>query len=75
LGAGVVQAFRRAQSIYESARFKLRGLEADARYTVTNLDEPESVKELTGRELMETGLLVTAPTLPSALILVYQQKP
>ena len=69
---GMVQVFRRAGSIYESARFKLRGLDPNGRYPVTNLDAPDAKQEFTGRELMEHGLLVVAPGQPSATILTYQ---
>ena len=37
-GEGVVQAFRHADSSYESARLRLRGLEPNAQYTITNMD-------------------------------------
>jgi alpha-galactosidase len=71
-GKGMVQVFRRQNSIYESARFKLRGLDPNLRYRVTNLDAPDTKQEFTGRELMEAGLLVVAPHQPSAIILTYQ---
>ena len=68
----MVQAFRRSASPYESARFKLRGLEPAARYLVTNLDETVPV-EVGGQELMESGLLVRLKEKPAAAILVYKQ--
>ena len=71
-GKGIVQAFRRPQSAYESARFKLRGLEAEASYRVRNLDV-EGEMRLTGRELMERGLLVSIPDQPGAVILLYEK--
>lgn len=70
-GTGIVQAFRRANSIYESARLRLRGLEAGARYVVTDLDRPDASREVAGRELMEQGLLVTAPAQPAAIVIRY----
>jgi alpha-galactosidase len=72
LGGGMVQAFRRPQSPFESARFKLRGLEPTSRYRVTNFDEPSTV-EMTGRELMEGGLPVVLNRAPQAAIIVYKQ--
>src|ERR1035437_4961407 len=39
-GRGVVQAFRRESSSYETARFKLRGLDPAASYRFTDLDHP-----------------------------------
>ena len=69
-GQGVVQAFRRPQSLYETARFKLRGLEPGARYTLTNFDEAGTT-EATGQELMEKGLRVAVPDQPGAVIITY----
>ena len=46
----MVQAFRRKESIYESMRGKLHGLEPDAVYTLTHLDSAGTT-EMTGREL------------------------
>ncbi len=74
-GLGVVQAFRRTHSIYESARLKLRGLDAKARYTVTELDRPDAAQQLTGAELMDRGLLVTASAQPAAVVVTYQKTP
>ena len=71
-GEGMVQAFRRERSAYEIARFTLRGLEADARYVVTNLDAPEP-RELTGRELMETGVRVELAERPSSAVIAYKR--
>jgi len=73
-GRGMVQAFRRADSPYESARFKLRGLDAAAQYTLTNLDHPGSL-HATGRELMEAGLAVALKDRPGAAIITYRKSP
>ena len=72
-GQGMVQVFRRANSIYESARVKLRGLDAKARYVVTDLDKPDGTREFTGAELAERGVLVTAPVQPSAMVITYRK--
>ncbi|MBL7223728.1 MAG: alpha-galactosidase [Candidatus Brocadiae bacterium] len=72
VGEGVVQAFRRPESIYESARFVLRGLEPSATYEIRNADV-EGTTKLSGRELMEKGLLVSIPTQPGAAILFYKR--
>jgi alpha-galactosidase len=71
-GAGAVQAFRRKDAPQESACFALRGLPADALYSVTDLDGVEPV-ERTGRELAEHGLTVTLPARPSAAIFLYKR--
>jgi alpha-galactosidase len=69
---GMVQAFRRPDSSFETARFKLRGLDAAARYRVTDVDSG-SPAELSGRDLMETGLQVTIAKRPGAAVLTYQR--
>jgi alpha-galactosidase len=71
-GQGLVQVFRRASSIYEAARLKLHALDPKARYSVTDLDQPTSLRELTGRELLERGLLVNAPQQPAAMVFTYR---
>ena len=70
---GMVQVFRRAGSHYESARFKLRNLNPAATYVVTDLDQPATPQELSGRELLDHGLLISAPEQPSARLITYQQ--
>ena len=72
LGEGMVQAFRRGESVYEAARFRLRGLEPDARYAVADIDAGAPV-EMTGRDLMEGGLPVTIKDRPGAVIIVYKR--
>jgi len=69
---GLVQAFRRDRSFYESARLKLRGLEASARYRVVNLDAPAAT-EMSGAELMEKGLPISIAQQPGAAIVTYQK--
>ena len=73
-GEGMVQAFRRAESVYERACFQLRGLDPDARYTLTDLDAAGTT-ETTGRELMETGLSISIKEQPSAVVLTYKRGP
>jgi hypothetical protein len=69
---GMMQVFRRAGSNYESARFRLRSLNPEARYVVTDIDQPAAAKEFSGTELLEHGVLISAPDRPSACILTYQ---
>jgi alpha-galactosidase len=73
-GEGVVQAFRREESPYESIRVKLRGLEANAVYTLTNVDSAATT-ELSGRELSDKGLLIAIQEQPRAAVVVYKKKP
>ena len=72
LGEGVVQAFRRSGSYYESARFPLGGLEADARYVITDMDSGRSQVQ-TGRELTDKGLTVSLDKPASACVLLYKK--
>ena len=72
LAEGAVQAFRRPESVEESVRLKLRGLEPDAHYVLTDLDSGH-MQRTTGRELMEKGLLATAPKRPSDILMLYRK--
>jgi alpha-galactosidase len=71
--AGFVQAFRRDQSIYESASLKLRGLDATARYLVTDLDSGKT-RELSGGAL-SAGLTVELKQQPASALIRYRRKP
>ena len=75
LGRGVVQAFRRPASNYQSAQLPLKGLDASATYTVTDVDAPDRPQTLTGKQLMTTGLEVRMDTRPAATILRYERIP
>ena len=67
-----MQAFRRAESVYEAARFKLRGLDPGAEYVLTNLDSGES-QTLAGRELLDRGLAVPIADQPGSAVIVYKK--
>jgi alpha-galactosidase len=69
-GDGLAQAFRRHHSAYETARYRLRGLEADAQYSVKDIDTGKSHR-YSGHELMEEGLSIRIPESPSAVIVTY----
>lgn len=73
-GEGLVQVFRRENSAYESARFRLQGLEPAARYKVTTIGKSGEAREFTGLELAEQGLPVSIPDRPDALVLLYSRK-
>jgi alpha-galactosidase len=73
LGRGMVQAFRRPNSPYESIRVKLQGLDKDAVYTLTNLDVAGTT-EATGRELSEKGLLIVLGNPREAALITYKKK-
>jgi alpha-galactosidase len=73
LRRGMVQAFRRTESSFQSATFTLRGLDSNALYMVTNLDTPESGVKMTGQQLMHGGLTVLIKNEPGAAIVVYDR--
>jgi len=73
LGGGVVQVFRRTDSIYESARLKLRGLDPEAAYEVRDLESRDTT-EVNGRTLMDDGLLIATPGPASALVMEYTRR-
>lgn len=73
-GEGMVQLFRREQSIYRAADIVLRGLEREAFYTITDADKPEATCELSGDLLMGKGLPVEIAERPGALLIFYQRK-
>jgi alpha-galactosidase len=73
-GEGMVQAFRRHESDYESARLRLQGLDADATYLVTHLDTGEQFS-CRGQHLAEKGLLITLTDRPGTAVLVYRRQP
>jgi hypothetical protein len=72
LAAGLIQAFRRPDSPYVSAQYKLRALEPEARYLVSDWDT-DPPRPMTGRELMEQGLLITLPQQPGAALITYEK--
>ena len=70
----MVQAFRRGECAEASLRCRLRGLEPDAVYVLTNFDVPGTT-EKRGRELMDGGLSITIESRPGAAIITYKKKP
>jgi hypothetical protein len=71
-GKGAVQAFRRGNSDETMKSLRLRGLDNDATYEITNLDTRVVTKQ-TGRELMETGLAISIDSRPGSAIVVYRK--
>jgi len=66
----MIQVFRRADSIYRQADLKLRGLDPDKTYAITDLDT-NSVTRRQGRALMEQGLPLEIARKPGAALLTY----
>jgi alpha-galactosidase len=71
-GQGMVQVFRRSESIYKSADLRLSGLDPEARYRVRNLDSPEA-DIIAGRQLMDIGIPIVLNERPSAVVIKYEK--
>ena len=71
-GEGMVQVFRRPDSLYVSAYFPLRGLDPAAEYELTNFDV-DGITRVSGRELMEQGITVEIQDKPGAAVIVYKR--
>ncbi len=71
-GDGFVQVFRRADSPFVRADFRLHGLDPAAMYEVTNFDVEGSTK-VRGADLMEKGLPVEINNKPGAAVIVYRR--
>ena len=70
-GDGVIQVFRRSDSIYLQAQLRLHGLDADKDYAITDLDTSK-VTRTKGRELMEQGFMVEIARKPGAALFAYK---
>jgi alpha-galactosidase len=70
-GDGIVQMFRRNDSIYCGIECSLQGLEPDAQYELKNFDQPEAVR-ITGRQLMEK-LVIPLEKKPDAGMYYYKK--
>ncbi|HPO12579.1 MAG TPA: alpha-galactosidase [Candidatus Hydrogenedentes bacterium] len=73
-GQGMVQVFRRKDSIYRAASLPLHGLDPDAAYSVTQFGAGDP-KVYPGREILETGLPVDFSERPAAAVFVYNKVP
>ena len=74
-GEGMVQAFRREESIFLAARVPLRGLDPAAHYEVTRLDATEETSRASGRKLIDEGLPITIPERSGAAVFSYRRLP
>jgi hypothetical protein len=71
-GDGIVEAFRRQKTEEASATFHLSGIDASARYEITDLDSGRSAS-VSGRELTEHGLPLVIKAKPGALVVRYRR--
>jgi alpha-galactosidase len=71
---GIVEAFRRKDSVYETARLKLRGLDPKATYKLTRIDIPNGpTSTVSGEEMLTKGLAIAIDERPGVVILKYQR--
>jgi len=70
-GDGMIQVFRRGDSMYRQADLKLCGLDAGKEYAITDLDTNAVIRRK-GRELMEQGYTLEIANKPGAALLVYK---
>ena len=70
-GDGMIQVFRRGDSIYRQADLKLHGLDPEKEYVITDVDT-NKVTRLKGRELMEQGLTIEIARKPGSRLLAYK---
>ena len=69
-GDGLIQVFRRERSPYETARFKLCGLEEEAEYRIEDMDDGSWVKAA-GSQLMRGGFELTIEKPRTAKLFIY----
>ena len=70
--AGMVQAFRRTDSPFETAQLPLRGLDRNAHYIFTDSDSGTNSTYM-GAELMDKGITVSIPSKPGSALLTYKK--
>ena len=73
LRAGLIVALRRPDSPYENARFRLRGLNPNASYLITNLDTGAQ-QWRPGAELLRSGVAVSISEKPGSALITYAQE-
>ncbi|MFZ2655389.1 MAG: alpha-galactosidase [Victivallales bacterium] len=71
LGEGMVQAFRRPECPETVQQYRLHGLAPEGMYSVVDLDDNRQ-RDMSGLELMETGLEASISSLPGAKVITYK---
>ena len=71
-GEGLVQMFRRTQSDILQNQYKLKALDRNAQYEMTDLMSSK-VTRLTGKELMDKGLKIILDKKPGAAVITYKK--
>jgi alpha-galactosidase len=71
-GDGMVEAFRREKSDEVSKPLRLRGLDANAQYEISEIDGGTAIR-VSGKKMMDEGLGVTIIRQPGASIILYKK--
>ena len=71
-GEGMAQVFRRADSLYETARLPLKALDPASNYIVTNIDNGEE-HTVSGKDLQQQGLEAKITEKPGTAFFVYKK--
>ncbi|MDX9818092.1 MAG: alpha-galactosidase, partial [Desulfococcus multivorans] len=71
-GGGMIQAFRRAESSAFGYEFRLRGLDPQGQYELTNFDSNTTVR-MTGSALLNPGLTIQIKTQPGSALFMYKK--
>lgn len=70
--AGVLLAYRRAESPFDGGKFKLQGLSPDAQYVFQDADgEGEGRRSVSGGELLTEGIRIDMPEPRSARVIFF----
>lgn len=72
-GDGCVQAFRRETCSQKKLKVKLKGLDPKTKYIVKDFDS-KKLKKISGKKLMNTGLLVKIGDNPGSAVFIYKKK-
>lgn len=72
-GDGCIQLFRRDSCSNSRITVKLRGLDANAYYVISDFDNSGS-STVSGRSLMEVGIDIMISQKPGAAVLIYKKK-
>ncbi len=72
-GQGFVQAFRRpGDQSPDTITVKLRGLDPQKSYQVTDMDNPQAAVTVSGAELLQKGIAVKQDKTPAAVLIRYE---
>lgn len=71
-GEGVVQMFRRPDSKMVAGRFPLYGLDKESIYQLKDVDTEET-REVSGKELVEAGILIEIDSAPKCVLIQYKK--